>query len=148
MKKLDSQKLDVTFLPGVNEWEPIVPRCYTLTHSDFTGKLFLSIGLYYDYVKIGYLRDEVLGKWLFKNKKFILNIYLYVNGEKSITEAKIRDYFFRKELVLALEAIRYGDSKFFECHNFLDKAPVIIHFNSKFDKYNKEEHWGIVGDYK
>ena len=56
-------------MSGVNSKEPIEGRSYTLTHSDFTGELLLSIGLKFDkkaisgfYTKM--MRDEVVDEWL------------------------------------------------------------------------------------
>ena len=48
MKKLDPDKLLVEYKPGVTPISPIIPRRYTLTHSDETGELFLTIGSEYD----------------------------------------------------------------------------------------------------
>lgn len=44
MAHLNPQKLHVTFMDGVRADGPHIPRAYTLTHSDTTGDLFLSIG--------------------------------------------------------------------------------------------------------
>ena len=48
MSILSLEKLNVKHISHANTKEPINKRCYTLTHSDFTGKLFLSIGTKYD----------------------------------------------------------------------------------------------------
>ena len=68
MPEFDPKKLHVYFDNMENNQNPIFPRKYTLTHSDFTGDLFLSIGSNYDYKKFSnlyskLLRDEVLGEW-------------------------------------------------------------------------------------
>ena len=65
MKRLNPDKLHVTYLAGVTPDDLIVPRRYMLTHSDITGELFLSIGSDYDKKQISGLytrlmRDEVL----------------------------------------------------------------------------------------
>ena len=64
LSHLSFENLNVKYLHDVNPRGPLTPRCYTLTHSDFTGKLFLSIGNEFDkkavsglYTKI--MRDEV-----------------------------------------------------------------------------------------
>jgi len=46
MSKLNLEKLSVGFREGVTSTSPIVPRRYTLTHSDITAiaELFLTIG--------------------------------------------------------------------------------------------------------
>ena len=63
MSKLNPEKLSVEFKDGVTSTEPILGRRYTLTHSDITAELFLTIGLTYAYDKIDAMRDEVLGEW-------------------------------------------------------------------------------------
>jgi phosphatidate phosphatase PAH1 len=67
MLRLSTEKLHVVFKDNVKADGPIVPRCYTLTHSDFTGDLFLSIGASYDLKQISgiytkLMRDEVLAE--------------------------------------------------------------------------------------
>jgi hypothetical protein len=42
--RLDPRRLHVTFAPGVSLEGPVVRRAYTLTHSDATRELFLTIG--------------------------------------------------------------------------------------------------------
>ena len=46
----DTSKLSVKFLPSATEGGPKLPapRKYTLTHSDITGQLWLSIGQQYN----------------------------------------------------------------------------------------------------
>ena len=49
MERLDPEKLYVVFRPGVTMTEPVLGRKYTLTHSDITAELFLTIGLQFAY---------------------------------------------------------------------------------------------------
>ena len=74
MSSLDPKKLSVEFKDGVTNTDPIIPRHYTLTHCDKTGKLFLTIGLRYAYEKINVMRDEVLGEWINKGESFLFNV--------------------------------------------------------------------------
>jgi hypothetical protein len=65
---VDPRRLHVTFAPGVSPRGPLIPRAYTLTHSDSSGELFLGVGAAYDRRQIGGLytrlmRDEVLAAW-------------------------------------------------------------------------------------
>jgi hypothetical protein len=48
MSRLRPAKLHVRLGGGVTAEWPVTPRCYTLTHSDGTGDLFLTIGREYD----------------------------------------------------------------------------------------------------
>lgn len=53
----------------------------------------------------------------------------------------------RKELPLALEAIRYGDNEFFNKYAELDYVPIIVCFQSTDPMYNTVEIWGTFSDY-
>ena len=147
MSRLNTEKLSVEFRDGVTAVEPIIPRRYTLTHSDITAELFLTIGLIYAYDKINAMRDEVLGEWRRYGKVYVYYAYLYVDGKFAPSMAAIRDRVFRRELPLALEAIRYGDREFFSAHPELDNAPIVVYFMSSIPQYNKAETWGTFSDY-
>lgn len=60
----------------------------------------------------------------------------------------VRNAVFRRELPLALEAIRYGDRRFFATHPELDNAAIWIYFDSTNPEYNRFENWGTPKDYK
>lgn len=147
MSRLNPEKLSVEFRKGVTTTEPIIPRHYTLTHSDLTAELFLTIGLKYAYDKTNAMRDEVLGKWVKYNGRYFYYVYLYVDGEFSPKVPAIRNYIFRRELPLALEAIRYGDKEFFTAHPELNDAPIIVYFMSTNPQFNRIENWGTFSNY-
>ena len=48
MFELKKDRLNVIFKDNIGKSRPIMPRKYTLTHSDETAELFLSIGNKYD----------------------------------------------------------------------------------------------------
>lgn len=148
MSRLNPERLQVEFV-GVSPTEPIIPRRYTLTHSDFTGDLFLTLAPDFAYYKITPMRDEVLGEWMLINNNYEYYVYLFVGGGQFSSEAKtIREAVFRRELPLALEAIRYGDNKFFEANPELDYKPIIVYFLSNDPIFNKVENWGTFSNYK
>lgn len=147
MSRLNPKKLSVEFRGSVTATEPIFPRRYTLTHSDITAELFLTIGLTYAFDKITAMRDEVLGEWVNTNEDYNFNVYLYVDGNFGSKAAEIRNFIFRRELPLALEGIRYGDKEFFEAHSVLDYAPIIVYFMSSYPQFNKIENWGTFSEY-
>ncbi|WP_041701757.1 staygreen family protein [Gottschalkia acidurici] len=148
MNRLDPSKLSVEFRNCITYTKPVLDRYYTLTHSDITGELFLTIDYYYAYDKITSMRDEVFGQWTKVNDRYFLNIYLCIDGEGNIETIPIRDMIFRRELPLALEAIRYGDKEFFYKYPLLDSSNIIVYFISNIPYYNKIEHWGKPLDYK
>ncbi|MYL72479.1 hypothetical protein GLW00_16655 [Halobacillus litoralis] len=148
MKRLDPDKLFVEFRPGVTKNAPLLGRKYTLTHSDITAELFLTLGLTYAYDKITQMRDEVLEEWRIENGRPYLYVYVYVDGQYGSHQSAVRNAIFRRELPLALEAIRYGDRYFFEAYPELDHAPIFIRFDSIDPRYNRYEYWGYPKDYK
>jgi hypothetical protein len=128
--------------------EPLIGRRYTLTHSDITADLFLTIGLQFAYDKVNSMRDEVLAEWRIYNGTPFLSAYVYVDGQFGYVVSAVRNAIFRRELPLALEAIRYGDRTFFTAHPELDDAPIWIHFDSTNPEYNRFEFWGSPNDYR
>ncbi|MDF3001759.1 MAG: hypothetical protein K0Q48_1878 [Bacillota bacterium] len=147
MDRLDPDKLSVEFRPGVTPEAPMIGRKYTLTHSDETGELYLTIGLDYAVDQINWMRDEVLAEWVLHEETPFLQAYVNVDGSNGSFVSEIRDKIFRRELPLALEAIRYGDRYFFEAHPQLDQAPIWIYFGSQDPNYNSFENWGTPADY-
>ena len=152
MSRLRPEKLFVKYLFDINSKETLTPRRYTLTHSDFTGDLFLSVGIDYDEKSISglftkFMRDEVLAEWCEDENGFSLHVYCHVSGGMIFGRAGWRLSIFRREIPLVLEAIRYGDKEFFTANPDLDNSPVIVHFQSSNNKYNKIEEWGAVRDY-
>lgn len=146
MKRLNPEKLNVEFRLGVTTTKPIISRRYTLTHSDITGDLFLTIGLNYAYDKINEMRDEVLAEWKIYNGDYYFYVYVYI-GDYGSRMNGIRDMIFRRELPLALEAMIYGDREFLTVHPKLNDAPIWIYFDSIDPNYNKFEYWGTIRDY-
>lgn len=146
MFRLNPEKLSVDFREGISPAGPIVPRRYTLTHSDETAQLFLTIGARYAADKISPLRDEVIGEWVPSHKGYTFHAAVLVDGQNP-EEAPVRNYIFRRELPLALEAIRYGDRQFLNAHPSLLSVPIIIHFRSNNPQFHKTEFWGSFSDY-
>ena len=127
-------------------------RRYTLTHSDATGDLFLTIGQDYDRKQISgwytrLMRDEVLGEWLFKENAPALHIYLHVSGGLAFGPPGWRYGIFRQHMPMVLQVICWGDREFIRNnHNLLD-TPIQLHFYSRAKAFNKMETSGKVRDY-
>lgn len=147
MRKLNQKKIFVSLRPGVTLLNPIIPRHYTLTHSDTTAELFLAIGRTYAYDKIGAMRDEVRAKWVYIDKQYKLYIYVYVGGPFKKDIANQRYRIFIKELPLTLKALRYGDRLFFKNYPPLDFAPIWVHFQSVYPEFNHTQFWGMPEQY-
>lgn len=148
MNVLNPDKLSVEFRQGITPVEPVIGRKYTLTHSDVTAQLFLTISIQFACDQVNSTRDEVLAEWGISNSYPLMYVYVCVDGQSGPSAAAIRNTIFRRELPLALEAIRYGDRNFFTAHPELDNSQVWIHFDSDDPNYNKFEQWGILADYK
>ncbi|GAB6168866.1 hypothetical protein JCM1393_13260 [Clostridium carnis] len=148
MSKFKPEKLFVDFKNDVTEVGPIMPRYYTMTHSDETANLYVSIGLNYDWSKVTSMRDEVLGGWDKVLGKYILRLYIHVDGAGGLNASVFRDKIFREELPLAITAIRYADKELIEKYPYLDEAPIIVEFNSKYKEFSKIESWDKLKDYE
>ena len=151
MSGFNPQKLHVYFDDLKNIQNSMLPRKYTLTHSDSTGDLFLSIGSNYDYKKFSnlyskLLRDEVLGEW--QNLKQIrLDIHCHCSGGIALGPAKWRVSIFKQHMPMVLEALCYGDRAFLTKNQDLQKAPIYIHFHARKKTLDQIENWGIIQDF-
>ena len=153
MKRLNPDKLHVKYMPGANPENITLPRRYTLTHSDRTGELFLSIGTEYDTKQISKLytklmRDEVLTELSDYGDSPVFRVYCHVSGGFVFGTANWRYNIFQSELPLVLESIRYGDRTLFEQSPKLEDAAIVIHFQSTNSRFNKVEDWGTMVEYR
>lgn len=149
MSNFDPAKLFVTFLPPANLYEPVIGRKYTLTHSDVTGNLFLSIGYNYDTSAINlHRRDEIIAQWTKKNEKLVLFGKAYISGgEFDETTAGERLYIFQKEMTTALKAIVNGDKQLYTQFPSLLTASIYIYFESIYPDFSRVVYYGIPEQY-
>jgi Staygreen protein len=150
---LSPGKLHTRFAAGVSPEGPLAPRRYTLTHSDSTGDLFLTVGPEVDRKQISgwytrLMRDEVLAEWQESEEGPALHVFCHVSGGLSFGSAAMRFGIFQRELPLVLEAFRFGDRAIFEALPELDRAPVWVHFHSTDRRYHKKERWGTPAQYR
>lgn len=92
MERLNPEKLATTFI-GVTPKNPIIPRKYTLTHSDLTAELFLTVGRQIAYEAIGSMRDEVMAKWRRFQNGYTLYCLVQVDalkGNKTISAVRYK----------------------------------------------------------
>jgi hypothetical protein len=152
MEHLNPEKLHVDFMDGATADGPITPRAYTLTHSDMTGDLFLTISHHYNFPQVSgfytrLMRDEVLAKWEV-NEGISLHVHCHVSGGLVFGSAKWRDNIFRYHMPMVLEAFWYGDRILWDLYPELVAAKVFIHFHAREKKLNKDEDWGLLSNYK
>jgi hypothetical protein len=153
MSRLQPGKLHVRLSIDPASDAPFMPRRYTLTHSDSSGDLFLTIGPGYDQRQISgwytrLMRDEVLAEWRDEADRVALHVYCHVSGGLVLGSAGWRYAIFRRELPLVLEVFRHGDRPLFEVHPELDYAPIEVHFHSHRRRYRRKERWGTPADYR
>jgi hypothetical protein len=85
MAQLQAEKLHVHFQEGEQASPGWFPRRYTLTHSDRTGDLFLTIGREFNQKQISgiytrLMRDEILAEWIADEGQPALHVYCHVSG--------------------------------------------------------------------
>lgn len=153
MATLKPARLHICFLEGALPNAPLHPRKYTLTHSDRTGHLYLTIGTEYAWKQVQglytrFMRDQVLATWETADDGMELHVYCHVSGRGAFGSAKWRNRILIKEMPLALESFRYGDAQVVKQHPELDEAPIYVHFQSNRAKYNRVEEYGNFGDYQ
>ena len=147
-----SSRLLVTFLAGAADG-PRAPRRYTLTHSDRTGDIFLSVGAEYDAralraLQVRLERDEVLGEWVADEGGPRLELHMAAQGGLPLFgTARMRCAIFRRYRELVLEALRRGDTAFVAAHPELDGSPVLARFHWRRGRELREPwgHWGDRG---
>lgn len=152
MAQLDPAKLHVKILDPPPSQDVSRVR-YTLTHSDVTGELFLSVGAEFDSQALAglvqrFMRDEVLAEWVDEDGQPVLKVTCHVSGGLILGSAAWRLSIFRQHMRQVLEAFRYGDRERFERNPDLDQARVEVQFISARRKYNLTESWGTLGTYR
>jgi hypothetical protein len=149
MGRLQPGKLHVRLGAGLIAGGPVMPRRYTLTHSDASGDLFLTISQEYDGNQIAVwptrlMRDEVLAEWRDEGEGAALHVYCHVSRGLVFGTAGWRNAVFRRELPLVLQAFRHGDRQLTEAHRELDHAPIEARFQSHRRRYRQKERWGTL----
>ena len=150
MPILNLDKLHIEFKGLIDAHNISIPRRYTLTHSDSTGDLFLTISPDYDQNQISgfytrLMRDEVLAEWVKSDEgEYELHLYLHVSGGFCFGWAGLRDRIFRHHLPLVLEALKFGDKKLYENMQELEESPIIVHYQSQKNRYCKDENYGTI----
>lgn len=140
-------KLETTFVEPITLYSPIKGRKYTLTHSDDTGMMFLTISNEYDYSAINQdLRDEILGTWKIYDNSYKLFLYAYI-GDLDYFASLAKYNAFKYHMNSALQAIIYGDKELLKKSPELVNSPIYIKFDSYIQIFNNYEFYGYIKDY-
>jgi len=153
LSELHPDRLSVRFRAKASGDRPELPRRYTLTHSDRTGDLFLSIGPDYDIGQISgiytrLMRDEVLAELVNDQGKTSLHVYVHVSGGFVFGLPAWRNDILHYHMPMVLAALRYGDRELFAAHPELDETEIFVHFSSSHNRYNKVEDWHQIKKYR
>ena len=145
-------RLHVTFDGNIERDTLSLPRRYTLTHSDVTSELFLTIAREYNRIQISgwytrFMRDEVLGEWLQEEGEYSLNLFCHVSGGVVFGTAGMRYNIFRQHMPLVLQAFHEGDRALYKQQPELKEAPVLVHFAAWQKRFRKTEVRGTIGVY-
>lgn len=147
MRSLSPSKLKVEYRDGIS-LEDILGRKYTITHSDTSGDLYITIGKEYALDKLNWMRDEVFMIWdQDEQGLYYLNGIVDLDGGGRPDLLERRNMIFRRELPLALEGVTKGDQSLYDNYPELMNAPIWIHFISENPEYHKYEFWGTPKGY-
>jgi hypothetical protein len=151
MSRLKPEKLKVIYKGNATETDPITPRRYTLTHSDATGDLTLTIGSEYNRRQISgwytrFMRDEIIAEWVRRDSSYSLDVYCHVHGGLVFGGSSMRESIFLNEMPFVLEALWFGDRLLFDRHVELDDAVIRIHLQTSGRDYRVVE-MGSPRDY-
>ena len=106
----EASKLKVLFLgvdeeSGRQQGQGVLPRTYTLTHSDVTASLTLAVSHTINRAQLqGWYnrlqRDEVVAEWNKVRGRMSLHVHCHISGGHFLLDliAGLRYYIFRKEL--------------------------------------------------
>lgn len=152
MSQFNPNLLHVQFINGTSKNEPLMPRFYTLTHSDITGELFLTIGKEINFRQIAgiytrLMRDEVLAEWEL-SPTVTMHVFCHVSGGIVFGTARMRDSIFRYHMPMVLKAFYYGDRMLHKECPELAKGRVVVHFIARQKRYDVDEAWGALEDFR
>lgn len=147
MDNFDTTKINIELRNKVDIAAPVLGRSYTVTHSDDTGDIFVTIGTDFAVDRFGPLNDQVLLRMECFNGQFQLNGLVCLDLPGSKFSIKQRSDIFSEKMYLALMSIRYADSYFYEKCCSRDTIPVYMHFYSKDPRYDRVHYFGEIGDY-
>ena len=142
-----NREVYVEYRNYVTTTSPLEGRTYTMTHSDDTGDLFVTIGLTYAVDKTNELQDQVYLTWMPMDDKYFLYGEVMIDGENISGDPKIRNDIFRREMPLALRAIYVADQPLYTAYPELNNTPVLINFKSADPRYNKLYSYDTIASY-
>ena len=151
MTQLNPDLLHVKFVDGADDTGPLSLRVYTLTHSDMTVELYLTIGKKINFPQIEgiytrLMRAEVVGEWD-ASEPITLHVFCHVSGGLVFGSPRMRFNIFRYHMPMVLEALYYGDRIVLKDHPELANGRIIVHFIARQKRFDRDEDWGVLAHY-
>ncbi len=96
MEKFNPNNLWINYrLSNMNQLQP---RRYTLTHSDETAELFLTVGSDFNCEKLSSQRDEVIGEWQTHSLgQYYFYIFIHVDNVNGKLSLRLKEMKFLQE---------------------------------------------------
>lgn len=142
-----SRQLFIEYRDKVTKTSPTENRTYTMTHSDETGDLFVTIGLIYAEDMTNEMQDQVYLRFMSLEDKWLLYGEVLIDSPEFEGNKQVRYDIFKREMPLALQAIYTADKAFFDVYPDLKETPVLIRFKSTDPKYDKIYDYGPISTY-
>jgi len=144
-----SETFSVNIAPPATVFHPLEGRKYTLSQSEYTGNLFLSISNQFSKITDNSNVSEILqAEWITLMGEYALNGKISMNGSESDKRlTQVRCMIFQKELPELIRLLVLADNQFFNNYPLLLDAPIIIHFNTDISDFSGTFHLGTPRQY-
>lgn len=144
-----SETFSVNIAPPATAFYPLEGRKYTLSQSEYTGKLFLSISNQFSKKTHDSNVSEILqAEWITLTGEYALKGKISLNGSENDRRlTQVRCMIFQKDLPELIRFIVTADNHFFNNFPLLLDAPIIIHLDTAFPEYSSTFHLGTPRQY-
>lgn len=148
-RRLDPDRLFVSYHDRRTSTRFSLPRRYTNTHSDRLALLYLAVGPNYNYNILSdedtmRFQDQIVGEWRRDRQSrsgYRINMRAIVDDERN-TQSELRNQIFCRELGLVLEAVGFAEDLLVRNNRRLRYTPIYIQFESSKQEFQREEYWG------
>ena len=147
MSEMNFQKVFVQYRDFITPYDPVLNRKYTITHSDITADLFVTIASSYANDQVTEMQDDVKIGWEQTNQGLLLLGWVFIDGAGAFYNPEMRNHVFYSEMSKALMALRHADRFLFHAYPNINSTPVFFHFVSDNPAYDKIYNFGHIGSY-
>ncbi|CZR99045.1 MULTISPECIES: staygreen family protein [unclassified Clostridioides] len=145
MINLNATNLNVNMVYPVSATEPIRFRRYTVSYSENTNDIYLTIATYFDTLSLGTVSiDKVYGQWAWVvGDIYDLNLFVFV-GNYPYEIARNRYDAFVRVLPIAITSIINGDRLFLVSNSCLLNSKITVRFISSHPTLNRTVDYGSI----